>query len=624
MSEGELRWGADESLLARDLLKEFGVRFYGDEWRFAIKYASAADRDVVFVWPKLLSAFNTTSSEINYGNTLREIAASLIVGVDGYRYSPGTVKAKISWLRWFFTTLSERGFERLSFLTTYKVREIFLGTIKNKYSGEINSSRTVSDRMGIVSQLYRLRGFLSDCLNEEPFPRRFKNKHITCLKPSLPWEAPPEPVSIFLIKMAISFIEELSGDLIRILKKYASAVKIAKANGSSSRKVIQRFARKSISSERFTGLNKCGELVGSYKATNSAHVAILIRHLQAACFVVITYTCGPRVSEVRRATSNSLKVEVDASGNDLAFYFAKRSKKMYAGASNMRVVSDDHDYPWVLSPAAYSAFGVLKDLSEPARLDCGVDNLWLTIAGRGLWPIYGVKGHQIAGSGTMNSRLQKFASLIDLSKRTGWTGTLHSHMGRKNLARFIAKRDRSVLEDLAVQYSHSSAYTIDVHYARPDSEFRRLVREELHKEMEAAATELVGLAPSVIYSKNKMDFESRPIAKFVGKTISEVELKTMLARGTILVPCQWGVCIYRQQTSACLGSKLEPNPIKRSPEICKGCSNFVATPKHKLWWENFRSDSVQLLRQSNLPMQTRLIIESRVKDADEILDVVGG
>lgn len=605
-------------------LSEFGICFDADEWRFVISATSPADSDIVFSWPKLILPLEEVRPKNQYGDVLRRVAACLIIGVDGLKYSPRTVKQKIIWLRRFCLNLVAHGFERLELLTAKKVQELFFISCADGAAGKRNGRSTVQDRMALVSQLFRLQPYLGDGLREDPFPKKFRRKNTTLLDDSLPWEAPPEPVSIFLIKVSMQFIEDFGNDLVNVRSKYAQEVERLRSAGIKNRKVIAKKAYSAICNEALLNGERHSELLNAYDLKNSFHLAILVKHLQTACFVVITFTCGPRVSEVRRAKSDSLRYEMGVTGELVPFYYAPRSKRRYSqyGQSNGLSLNGD-DLPWVLSPAAANAFSILERLSEPARIKSGIDNLWLTMTGRALWPINGINNHTVASNCTLNGRLRSFANFIDLSGKTGWSGSLHTHMGRKNLARFIAKRDRSVLEDLAVQYSHTSAYSVDVNYSRPDSEFRRLIKEELSMEMESVARELVGLSPEKIYIASKGGKEERPITKLAGKIVTAVDVKVMLARGTVLVPCQWGVCMYRQETSACMGTRTEPNPINRSPEICFTCSNFISTPKHKLWWDDFRKDSEMLLKQSNLPEQTRLIVQSRLDSAIVILKTIG-
>ncbi|MDI2589817.1 hypothetical protein POF45_00005, partial [Pseudomonas sp. 681] len=435
------------------------------------------------------------------------------------------------------------------------------------------------------------------------------------------WEAPPEPVCIYLLRSAIRFLDVMTEELLRIFFKYVFAVEEAKGQGLVTKKKISAFANAVLKGENFPSGSEFDTLIKNLKADKPNDIASLLNHLQTACFVIISYTSGPRVSEIRRASTESLKYVRHIKGREFPYYYAARSKKRFSGDRNVSNATEDES-PWVLSPAGVIAFGVLKRLSEPARAKSKKDNLWLVTAGNALWPFNARQGYSVISSTAINKRLNSFAVFMNLKSTIGWEGRLYSHMGRKHFARFIAKRDRAALGDLALQYSHTSAYSVDISYAKPDSEFRRLLKEEFNVEMESVALELAGLSPQQIFHNVGAKFESRTIGKFVGQVRSIKEIRILLSRGTILVPCQWGVCMYRQETSACKGSKQEPNPENRSPSTCVGCLNFIATPKHRLWWQNYKDDSLRFLRQSNLPQQTRLILTSRLEECEEVLRII--
>jgi hypothetical protein len=195
-------------------------------------------------------------------------------------------------------------------------------------------------------------------------------------------------------------------------------------------------------------------------------------------------------------------------------------------------------------------------------------------------------------------------------------------MGRKHLARFIAKRDRSALGDLAQHYSHLNAESIDVSYARPDSEFRRMVKEELASEMAQVAADLLGTKSESVYCHDTEKNEGR-IGTFLGELKSSRDAKLLLASGSLLIPCQWGLCLYKQETSACDGTVVKPNPANRTPEICSACSNFMATPKHSLWWEEHKMDSLRVLMEVDLPTQTKELMNKRLVMADNVLKIIG-
>lgn len=602
-----------------------GIDYFADEWVFIYRIErSVADKPVVFSWPLLLKGFLQSNAHVNgFPDVLKKIAACFLLGLGGISYAPSTSKTQIIWVRNFLLHLNAEGHYRLSTITARQIQSAFNRYHKNGMSGELNTAATVKQRMGIVSKIYRLGRYIDDGLIEDPFPEKYRKRISVGLKLSLKWEAPPEPVCLMLLRESISFVELMAEDIIRIFIKYTVGVDAALGGTSYVKKKVSIAARKFISDESFSNSEAANKFIIGLNATKPQDIAFLLRHLLSACFVIISYTSGARVSEVRRAGMGSIKRVEHIEGREYPYYFAPRSKKRFDAYQNASNGGEDEDHPWILSPAAEGAFKILERVSEPARLKSGHNNLWLVTTGNALWPFSPTKGYVVVSGSTINKRLNDFGIFIGLESKTGWSGKLHSHMGRKHFARFVAKRDRTALGDLAVQYSHTSAFSVDISYASPDSEFRRLVREELNVEMESIASELAGLSPDDIYLSPGAKIGGRSVGKFVGQFRTSKEVKILLARGTTLVPCQWGVCMYRQETSACKGSRLEPNPAVKSPVVCKGCANFFATPKHYLWWENYKQDSVRLLRQSNISLQAKLILESRLAEAEEVLSDIG-
>lgn len=609
-------------VFVRELLL-IGIDYFSEEWVFKSHgKQSVADKIVVLRWHKLLIGFDLSDdNNFNLGQLLKKIAACFVLGLNNRAYSPSTVKNKITWIRGFFLALETSGYKRLSLVTSAQVHNIFCRYQKNVFSGKSNSVSTVKDRMNVVSQIYRMKKLIGDGFFENPFPEKFRRKMSTYLAPAQAWEAPPEPICIYLLKSSIRFVDVMAESLLSMFYKYVEAVEGAKDQGLVTKKKIAAFANAMLMTEKFPSSIEFDAAINDLKANKPNDVACLINHLQTACFIIISYTSGPRVSEIRRASTKSLKYVRHIKGQEFPYYYAARSKKRFSGDRNVSTAMEDES-PWILSPAGVIAFGVLKRLSERARLKSGKDNLWLVTAGNALWPFNARRGYEVISSSAINRRLNMFAVFLNLKSETGWEGTLHSHMGRKHFARFVAKRDRTALGDLAIQYSHTSAHSVDISYAKPDSEFRRLLKDELNVEMESVALELAGLSTEQVYHNAGDKFEERTIAKFIGQMRSMREVRMLLARGTILVPCQWGVCMYRQETSACQGSKQEPNPENRSPTTCIGCLNFIATPRHRLWWENYKDDSVSLLRQSNIPQQTRIILMSRLEECERVLEKI--
>jgi hypothetical protein len=193
-------------------------------------------------------------------------------------------------------------------------------------------------------------------------------------------------------------------------------------------------------------------------------------------------------------------------------------------------------------------------------------------------------------------------------------------MGRKHFARFIAKRDRTGLGALAIQYSHASAVSVDISYAMPDREFYRMIKDELSEAMSSVVNSLVQTDERNIFTVGGEKIK-KVVERFRGISITTLESKRLLTSGAMIHPCQWGYCYYEKASSSCQGGVM-PNPIERSPEVCAGCRNFIATPEHAVWWREFMEDSNKVLSLAGVPQQLRAVVSKRISMAREILDVI--
>lgn len=595
-----------------------GVVYKGYVWTFSAVAVSLADKPVIFDWPKITSA-TSRHKELNlhYSEVLKRFAAALLVGLDG-RYSPVTVKQKVIWLRGLFGQLQAKGCEVLSLVSSANITE-------QLFAGDVGGGRlkraTLDSRIKVVKQLHKMRGVVGWTFAGDPIDKKNVSNKMRALGSPGYWEAPPEPLCIDLLRASISFLKDHAAAVIHIYSRYVQAVESGLNAGIAGKKPIANYVSKSVSASDYMDLLSRIDKAKTWPCT-ALSVARLVNFIAAACFIIISFTCGPRVSELRRATSTSVKPRKHVDGVIYYYYHAARSKGHYSSSTHTSTVLTTDANPWILSPAAVDAFKILVELNSFARAKTGLDSLWLTTSGNALWPHSPKKGHFVATGASMNARMNSFASFIIPALSTRWPGRLHSHMGRKHLARFIAKRDRTALGDLAQQYSHLSAESIDISYARPDSEFQRMVRDELAGEMSQVAVDLLGVKPESVFCQAS-DRAGGRIVGFLGELRSSRDIKLLLASGVQLMPCQWGVCLYRQETSACDGAKTEPNPINRTPEICSSCSNFMATPKHSQWWQEHLMDSIRVSKQADLPMQTKALIAKRIAMADSVLAVIG-
>jgi hypothetical protein len=560
--------------------------------------------------------------------TYKWLAACWLTGCGGEvrSYSMSTVRGRLYAVRQALHSL-EVDAESLSLLTPRQIQNAVAALHSVSDPAVTRASHTMRVTLEAVHDLYRWRRLLPSALSCDPFPPTFVRSILARAKPPDPWSAPPEPVCIELIRQALRMIGTPADEVIRLRQKYVLACEAAKRRYRGSIKRIVRHARASLIGERFSALP--GERLPwtQLSAETPVSLKLLVAALEGACAVILLFLSGPRVSELRRAGAGSIRHIVHANGIAYPYFAAQRSKRGFArtGAPSLRTRAPGIERGWILGDAGVRALDVLRRLSRIPRRLSGIDSYWLTVHSPGLWTLTPKTPITIAPAGILNRHLNEFARLVGLSDRTGWNGRLHSHMGRKACARFIAKRDRSALADLAIQFGHLSAYVTDACYARPDVEYRRLIDEELSGQMQEVAAELAGLDPARTYanadSTQLEDIRERA-ARFLGEMRSALDVRRLLAAGVRLVPCDWGMCIYRQETSLCEGTRDGPSAERRSPTICRKCLNFVATAKHLPFWRRRVGDCQRVLSHRGLPEQTKQLVELRLAEAQDVVKTI--
>jgi hypothetical protein len=80
-----------------------------------------------------------------------------------------------------------------------------------------------------------------------------------------------------------------------------------------------------------------------------------------------------------------------------------------------------------------------------------------------------------------------------------------------------------------------------------------------------------------------------------------------------------GYCVYRRESSACLGDDRGPNPALRTETTCITCANFAVTDKHRPVWEARHRRNLDLLLHPMLDAESRTLAQTRVAECDRVL-----
>jgi hypothetical protein len=602
-------------------LREMGIGIDDRLWVWPAQFGEGVRID----WASFIAPFSSIEDHLLLGETLRWLMACWLTGCGGQfvPVAPATAKQRIQIVRKFLLALVAK--DGSLDATTPRQAQQVIQRFYFSSSGECTATdRTLRAMFRLAHDLYRLRAYLPTGFSVDPFPPGFVRKMHAHGKRSDPWVAPPEPVCLELIRQAIRLLGTPADDLIRLRRKYILASESAKRR-RLRRDVVGAIAARSLHGERFATLPGEDHAWTALSAEYPLTIKHLIGGLEGACALVLLFLSGPRMSEIRQARPGCLRYLRHSNGIEYPYYFAHRSKQMASSKEGIRSRIGPKSRGWILGPAGVRALEVLEQLSCNVRRLSGVDSFWATIRSRGLWTCTERTTVSVISSDRLNLRLNVFASMIGLADRTGWRGRLHSHMGRKACARFIAKRDRTALADLALQFGHLSAYVTDSTYARPDAEYQRLIDQELAAEMRETAVELAGLDLQSTFSNmgsTRVAALRDRLANFVGELYSTADVRRLLGQGVRLVPCDWGMCVYREETSACGGNQFGPSAERRSPVVCRTCINFVATEKHRPYWRRRIEDCQRVLALRDIPEQVRRLVQLRMAEAKEVLSSI--
>jgi hypothetical protein len=336
-------------------------------------------------------------------------------------------------------------------------------------------------------------------------------------------------------------------------------------------------------------------------------VHFLVSRLYDACFVVIAYLVGARVSEILGLKVGCIVEHPSADGTETFTYLSGR---IYKTADS----PGGQPHRWVAPAPVVCAVAVLERLSEPVRRCSARDELWLMAAAGG------DAGIHIRRSANLIDHLNgPFAAFIDLPVHNGRSWHLSPHQGRKTFARFVGRRDRTGLHALAAHFGHVTRIMTDASYVGTDFELGDLIDAEALDETRAAleelltATQLAGKAGRTIAARSRFRGRTRDgdVREYVDFILRETDMR--------LGACDWGYCVYRRESSACLGGESGPNPVLRTQSTCASCANFAVTEKHRPVWAARRQRNGDLLVHPALDSESRALAAARVEECDRIL-----
>ena len=474
-------------------------------WQFDVTLPGTVRSDVRLDWSFALSDGSrfTDAQWTSWCEAAKRFLWSLRVAppTGHRRVRDSTLVRRFINLRVLIQWMASEGYYRFADLDP-DAAERFLTTVQARpgRKGKTLDETTLSRYAWILNMLYMQRDRLSDTPAEDLLvSERFH--HLTGRlrqrQDALP--STPDAIVVPLVCSAIRLIGSPADDVIT-LRDHAQAALDDAMERKLDRRAAKACAREALADFRFSTPPGEASPWRTEPVSDITTVQFLVTRLYDACFVVIAYLVGARVSEILGLKADCIESQSSADGMETFSYLIGR---IYKTADS----PGGHPHRWVAPAPVVRAVAVLERLSEPVRRRSGRDDLWLKPTA--------LRDTGIPRSSTYVQRLNgPFATFIDLPHHNGQPWHLSPHQGRKTFARFVGRRDRTGLHALAAHFGHVARVMTDAGYVGTDFELNDLIDTEALEETRAALEELL----TAVHAGGKAGHMIAARSRFRGRT----------------------------------------------------------------------------------------------------------
>ena len=298
----------------------------------------------------------------------------------------------------------------------------------------------------------------------------------------------------------------------------------------------------------------------------------LREHLLYACYIVIASHTGMRASEIGAMRTDCLEAAAIDDSRPLLFVRSRLFKTVSSdeGVETRWVAGRDHaSNPVRLAVEALVELGKLHpDHGSPA----------------GLWAI--ANGPRRAASRSnrnFSAWANKFGQMIGLPRP--WT--FSSHQFRKTFARWIVIHHKVDMLALRDHFKHVSVVMTDRYVG--DVELLQLIGEA---QLDRAASKLGECLNADRLAGNAGQQLLRTNHRFrgeAGRPRAMDYAREMVADGFIVLPNEFGICLYDSETARCRG-----DVARVGVDTCLRCANAIFGPQHLPFWRELVKDAVAL------------------------------
>jgi integrase len=334
--------------------------------------------------------------------------------------------------------------------------------------------------------------------------------------------------------------------------------------------------------------------------TQHAIAAHLIR-LRTACFILIAFVTGMRISELLSLEAGCVERECTDDGE---FVWINSSLHKTLGSGRATPAK------WLCGQVAATAVSVLESMTSKLRRATGYRSLFVPVT---KWGAHTWNGKTV-GANDLGERLKDYVQWLDLRDERGNPFRLHAHMFRRTFARHVVRSDTTGLLALKDHFKHVSLAMTD-YYVGVDEELQDMLNDEANRLSfesfdKALRSDRLG-GPRGKELARQIDAamaDGRLPPEFRGESGSHLRAEMIaewVAAGQQIYPCGPGnVCWFREGSAMCTKGD---RPVV---EICNpiGCNNSVVLPEHAPHWRSIeeRAEALLGLEPAGEPYKQRL------------------
>jgi integrase len=575
-----------------------------------VPYADSGKPAIKIRWDQLdFDNLGTKHQREYLKQSVRELLEALVNASEAKvgALSPLTVRGKQTRLWRLVSWMVKREIWLFSELQAHDMIDYVQEVIsKAAQSNRTLRAKSIDSIIGFFREIWQVRLAYISPMRTDPDTIRELQNLVNEGSELVRWSPIPIALAIPLIQDALTWIKTggpITNRLLEVVKR-----QVGSTVGKNRKEVYRLTAR---AYEAISASDDYVELTKLLRTSEDV-VTVLrsaVKLTDGAAISLILLITGVRISELRSLLCGCVSEKVHDNGNRYLYINGTAAKKKGKKRS------------WVVPEVVADAIGLLEKRQGWSDVENVKVSLFTSFAGNGV----NVRA-KTRKTSTSIATLQKLFCRFALSSYREAPFPvnlrLHPHQCRKTFARFVMCRDKRALGALVQHYGHLYAAVLDGAYVGSDIELQEILDEENRADLAEGLMDLLtsgSLGGKAGRALTEMRSSVQSSVVFGGKTALEKIVNGMIGRGIRLAPCNWGYCLYEQETSACRGSSTGPDPINRCASTCASCTNFVITEKYRQWWEErFRREEAFLDR-GDLPEQTKMLVASRLEETALVL-----